>query len=212
MQDGKIIGVLGICLDITDRKEKERLEHENRKLEAQNKLHQAIFKEQEEFRKFVGQIVHDIQSPLSSLRGLVDESSHAIPEEERITLRQASMRISAIAQHMLSRYKNETYENEMAEPVLVSAAMLEVLGEKRYEHKEVEFTTDFMPVADFTFINVEPSQFKRMMSNLLNNAVEALDNKPDGTIDVSLNVDEEWVMIIVYDNGKGMSKELVNKI
>lgn len=239
-QYGKIIGIIGISLDITAQKEAALLKHENRKLEAQNKLNQIILEkeaaeaerlklenevhklenekhkitteEQDKFRKFVGQIVHDIQSPLSSLRGLVNESSRAIPEEERITLRQASMRISDIAQHMLSRYKNKADENEMAEPVLVSAAMLEVLGEKRYEHKEVEFTTDFVPDADFACIQIEPNQFKRMISNLLNNAVEALENKPDGTIELSLNVDDEWVMIIVYDNGKGMSKELIDKI
>lgn len=190
----------------------ERLRLENKVQKLENEKHKLAAEEQERFRSFVGQIVHDIQSPLSSLRGLVNESSHAIPEKERITLRQASMRISDIAQHMLSRYKNKVDENEMAEPVLVSATMLEILGEKRYEHKEVEFITDFMPSADFAFIHIEPNQFKRMMSNLLNNAVEALENKPDGTIDLSLNVDEEWVMIIVYDNGKGMSKELIDKI
>ncbi|HLX52892.1 MAG TPA: PAS domain-containing sensor histidine kinase, partial [Aquella sp.] len=294
--DGTVIGLVGTSIDITDRKERERLEievhkavaerlrlenenhkaaveaerlkleneankaalaekeklialkdaerlkHENRKLEAQNKLNQVILEkeaaeaeakrlrlenelhklenekhkvaeeEQAKFRKFVGQIVHDIQSPLSSLRGLVNESSSIIPEEERITLRQASRRISDIAQHMLSRYKNEIDENEMAEPVLVSAAMLEVLGEKRYEHKEVNFIPNFKPLADFAFIQIEPSQFKRMISNLLNNAVEALKNKSDGKIDLRLNANAEWVMITITDNGKGIPQKLIDKI
>jgi len=203
--EGKIIGVIGSFVEITGVKEAEQLRIENEK-------HKVAAEEQEKFKKFVGQIVHDIQSPLSSLRGLINESSRVIPEEERITLRQASMRISDIAQHMLSRYKNEVDENEMAEAVLVSAAMLEVLGEKRYEHKEVNFITNFKPQADFAFIQIGPNQFKRMISNLLNNAVEALKNNSDGKIDLRLNANDEWVMITITDNGKGMPKELIDKI
>lgn len=235
-----IIGIIGTSIEVTSEKEAEHLKHENRKLESQykmnkimlekeaaeserlrleNKVHKlenekqkAILEEQERFKKFVGQIVHDIRSPLSSLKGLVSEASGKIPEEERITLRQASLRISDIAQHMLSRYKNESADSEVAEPVLISAAILEVIGEKRYEHKDVNFETDFLPNTDFAFIQVEPSQFKRMLSNLLNNAVEAIENKPDGRIELRLNTNTEWVMITITDNGKGMSEELIDKI
>ncbi|MCC2644610.1 MAG: putative Phenylalanine racemase (ATP-hydrolyzing), partial [Burkholderiales bacterium] len=223
-------------------KESEYLKHENKKLEAQNKLNQlilekeaaekeadrlrlenevqklenekqrAVLEEQDRFRKFVGQVVHDIRSPLASLRGLVDASSSIIPEQERITLRQASMRITDIAQNMLREYKNEVAENEIAEPVLVPAAILEVLSEKRYEYNTVNFNHDFLSNTDFAFIQIEPSQFKRMMSNLLNNAVEAIEGKADGKINLVLNVDSEWVNITITDNGKGMPKELIEKI
>ncbi|HLX52638.1 MAG TPA: HAMP domain-containing sensor histidine kinase, partial [Aquella sp.] len=192
--------------------ESERLRLENALHKLENDKQKAILEEQEKFRKFVGQIVHDIKSPLASLRGVVNESGSAIPEEKRITLRKASMRISDIAQHMLSRYKNEFDEGELAEPLLVSAAMLEVIGEKRYEHSTVNFDTDFKSQADFAFIRVESGQFKRMISNLLNNAVEALEGKPDEKISLRLNTNAQWIIITIRDNGKGISKELVDKI
>ncbi|MCE3268265.1 MAG: hypothetical protein K0R49_517 [Burkholderiales bacterium] len=239
-EKGKIIGIVGISLDITAQKEAAQLKHENRKLEAENKLKQlileketaeaerlrlenalhklenekqkAILEEQEKFKKFVGQIVHDIKSPLASLKSIVSESGSAIPEGKRITLRRASMRISDIAQNMLSHYKNENDACDIAKPVLVSAALLEVLGEKRYEHKNIAFDTAFEEDVNFNFIQIEPGQFKRLLSNLLNNAVEALDNKPDGKIKIELSKDKEWVYIVIEDNGKGMPEKLVNKI
>lgn len=192
--------------------EAERLRLENEVHKLENEKQNAILEEQERFRKIVGQMVHDIRSPLSSLKTLVDESSRAIPEEDRITLRQAAMRISDIAQHMLGRYKNEAVETEIAEPVLVSTSMIEVLGEKRYEYEAVNFITKFAPDSDFAFIQIEPNQFKRMISNLLNNAVEAIDGKSDGEISLNLYVGTEWVTITVADNGKGMSEELANKL
>ncbi|MCE3268251.1 MAG: amino acid adenylation protein, partial [Burkholderiales bacterium] len=195
-------------------KEAERLKLENelQKQKLENERQKAILTEQELFRKFIGQIAHDIRSPLSSLRRLVDVSSSIMPEAERITLRKASMRISDIAHNMLNQYKNQDSENEVAEPVLASTAMLEILGEKRYEFNTVNFNTDFLPQADFAFIQVEPGQFKRMLSNLINNAVEALENKTSGVVDLSLNADNEWVMITITDNGKGIPPELVKKI
>ncbi|MCC2644875.1 MAG: putative Phenylalanine racemase (ATP-hydrolyzing), partial [Burkholderiales bacterium] len=238
--DSEIFGVIGTSVEITAEKEAEQLKHENKKLEAQNTMNQimlekeiaeaerlrlenevqklenekqrAVLEEQDRFRKFVGQVVHDIRSPLASLRGLVDASGNIIPEQERITLRQASMRITDIAQNMLREYKNEAAENEIAEPVLVPAAILEVLSEKRYEYNSVNFNHDFLPNTDFAFIQIEPSQFKRMISNLLNNAVEAIEGKSAGRINLILNVDAEWVNITITDNGKGMPKELIEKI
>ncbi|HLX53005.1 MAG TPA: amino acid adenylation domain-containing protein, partial [Aquella sp.] len=257
----EIIGIVGTSIEITAQKEAEKLRHENRKLEAQNKLnqvmlekeaaeaerlrlenelhklekdkhkaeserlqlenalqklendkHQAAAEEQEKFKKIVGQVVHDIQSPLASLRGIVEDMAGSIPEEKRITLRQASMRISDIAQNMLVRYKNKAEDNELSEPLLVSTALLEVLSEKRFEHKSVLIDTDFKPESHFAFIQIEPGQFKRMISNVINNAVHALGNKEDGLIKVELGVNREWVFVFIEDNGCGMSQDLIDKI
>ncbi len=41
-ENGEIIGIVGNSVDITEEKEARRLEHENRKLEAQNKLKEII--------------------------------------------------------------------------------------------------------------------------------------------------------------------------
>lgn len=221
-------------------KETERLKHENHKLEAQNKLNQIILekeaaeserlrlenqvhklenekhkiaaKEQERFKKIVGQVVHDIQSPLAGLRGIVEDAAGSIPEAKRITLRQASMRISDIAQHMLSRYKNKPDSNERSEPLLVSTTLQAILSEKRFEHRNTIIDTEIRANAHFAFIQIEPSHFKRMISNIINNAVQALNNKPGGEVKVELSITSEWVYVFIEDNGCGMSQDLVDKI
>jgi hypothetical protein len=50
-----------------------------------------------------------------------------------------------------------------------------------------------------------------MLSNIINNAVDALDGQA-GKVDLQLAADNEWVKIIIQDTGKGMSTELVDKI
>ncbi|MCC2625251.1 MAG: hypothetical protein K0R14_1124 [Burkholderiales bacterium] len=237
---GEIIGIVGTAIETTAEKEAERLKHENRKLETQNALnqvilekeaaeterlrlenavqklenekHQAAAEEQEKFRNIVGQVLHDIQSPLASLKGIVEDTAGNIPEEKRVTLRQASMRIHDIAQNMLIHFRNEPNAAEMAEPLLVSTALLEILSEKRFEHKSVNIDTDIAKDAYFACIQIEPSQFKRMISNVVNNAVHAIGSKTDGAVTVELKVNAEWVTVFVEDNGRGMPQDLINKI
>ncbi|MCC2626020.1 MAG: hypothetical protein K0R14_1893 [Burkholderiales bacterium] len=192
--------------------ERLRLENELQKLENEKQKAAAAAEEQEKFRKIVGQMVHDIQSPLASLRGIVEDTAGIMPEQKRITLRQASMRISAIASHMLGSYKKEVNNNELAESMLVSTALSEVVSEKRFEHKNIIIETDFSLNAYFSFTQVEPGQFKRMISNVINNSVQALGDKPDGKIKVELNIIPDWINVFIEDNGCGMSQELINKI
>ena len=54
MQDGTITGILGICMDITDKKEKERLEIENR-------IHQIELKSQQVFKECMDNIQNMLQ-------------------------------------------------------------------------------------------------------------------------------------------------------
>jgi PAS domain S-box-containing protein len=237
---GELIGIMGVSIEITSEKEADRLKHENRKLEAENKLnlvirekeaaeterlrlenavqklendkHQAAAEEQAKFRQIVGQVLHDVQSPLASLKGIVEDAAGIIPEEKRVTLRQASMRIQDITQNMLVHFRNEPEAGELAEPLLVSTSLLEILSEKRFEHKGVIIDADIAKNAYFACIQIEPSQFKRMVSNVINNAVHAIGNKPDGVVTAELKINAEWVTVFIEDNGCGMSKELIDKI
>jgi archaellum component FlaF (FlaF/FlaG flagellin family) len=63
----------------------------------------------------------------------------------------------------------------------------------------------------YVFIRGDYSDFSRMMSNIINNAVEAIERK-EGIIEVSYKVAGEEVEVSVKDNGSGMSKEMAEKL
>ena len=48
--------------------------------------------------------------------------------------------------------------------------------------------------------------------NLLNNAAQAMGEKPDGKIEVRTRADDSNVYVDVIDNGKGMSSEVLSQI
>ena len=60
------------------------------------------------------------------------------------------------------------------------------------------------------FLRCDPRKIEGVISNLLNNAVQALDGQ--GEIDITMSADSEFVTIQVRDSGSGIDKENLDKI
>lgn len=214
--NNNIVGIVGISVDITDRRRVEKLQLEKNKLNIKNKERKKIIQEQEKFRIIAKQVAHDIRSPLASL-SMVVKSCKSIPEPERIALRDITNSISCIANDLLSKYqenkKGKDVNFQAPQNVLLSLALLDVLNEKKHQYKKTQiiFNYSFAPNSNFVFININLSNFNRMISNLVNNAVESFEGKA-GKVDLSLSIEEDNVKIVIQDNGKGMPKKIIDKV
>lgn len=238
---GEVIGILGNSVDISNQKKMEaemqlakeeaetslqamrKAQNEEQKqrqaaeqLQTENSIHLVQLEAQERFTKAANQVAHDIRSPLASLLMIV-KTCEEIPERERIALRAVSIRINDIANNLLHQYKLETpelsQETEAREPILLSATLLQLLTEKKFEYQDslIVFDCQFEDSAQFAFIEIELSAFTRMISNVINNAIEAREGK-DCAVILKLDATTEWVTVTVADNGKGMSPALIEKI
>lgn len=204
---GSVMGIIGTSIDITDKKKAEKLLLENEK-------HKIVEEQQKQFRKIVHQVVHDIRSPIGSMKMILPRCK-ALPELERVSLNKAATRVMDIAYRLLNEVNPllEEVENKANEPTLLSNEILEVVAEKRYEYQEktIDFCTHISTKGYFAFLNTNASDFKRMLSNLINNAVDAIKENV-GKVDVYLDVLDDQLQVIVQDNGCGMSKEIKEKI
>lgn len=215
--NNNIIGIVGISVDITDSKKAKTLQIEKDRLNGENELHKQIIFEQKKFKKIVDQAVHDIRSPLASLLMIVKSYETGFPEAVRIILREAAISIGDIANNLLSKYRNDTNEEkiktEERQSFIVALTILQTLSDKKYHYKElpVKFLHDFCPNSNFVFIHAELIAFKRMLSNIINNAVDSMDGE-NGIINLRMELDRENIQIIIQDNGKGMPQEVIDKI
>lgn len=210
-KEGDVIGILGVSVDISDRKEIERLRIEN---QANHDLQLAWL------RKVAAQVAHDIRSPAASLNMLMSLCTD-IKEEDRVAIRRAITRINDIANNLLGYFilqpdAEGPFASEISNevlPLLISVDLLEIITEKRYEYSQlpVGFISNFSSDSYFTFIAVQGPAFARAMSNLINNAVEAFEGKC-GEVIISLDIYEQNVRIIIEDRGKGISDVVISKI
>ena len=82
------------------------------------------------------------------------------------------------------------------------------MSEKRLEyrkHRDIEIRSELGPDSYAFFSKFDRTQMKRVLSNLLNNAIEALDGK--GTVLVKASGSLEQICITVEDNGKGIPED-----
>jgi signal transduction histidine kinase len=224
--DGEVIGVVGISVETTEKKEAERLQKEAEHLqkeaeklahENEIKMQRLIIEEKEKLIILAHTVAHDISSPLSALNMMMHVCDE-LKESKRSVIKRAIESILDIANNLLSTYRNEeqrvTSDIEQRQPVLISDLIIQLLSEKKvqYSNYAVRFETDIANNAQFAFAHLQASQFRRSMSNLMNNAVDALDNKSNGLITIKLTADAKYLTVVIQDNGKGMSSAMIEKM
>jgi signal transduction histidine kinase len=167
--------------------------------------------------KVAAQVSHDIRSPLAALSTVLNNLSE-LPEQKRILIRNATDRISDIANNLLSRYRiaAKQYSTEKQQmylkPELVSSLLDLLISEKRVQMmgKSIDLVLKINNDAYGCFVKLDGNEFKRVISNLTNNATEAILGV--GTIRVSLTKENDTLVIKIVDNGSGIPSNILSRV
>ena len=163
------------------------------------------------------QVAHDIRSPLSALNIMIP-SMNALPEENRVIIRQAIQRINDIANELLhKKNKNTSSLSEKANVTtsifLVAPVVDAIISEKRIQFRDKINVQIEVDLADSygLFIDFNLAELKRIISNLINNSVEALPNNA-GKIEIKVLNKEKTILIQIKDNGKGIPAHILKTL
>ncbi len=195
----------------------------------------------DEMSKTSKQVAHDIRSPLAALNIIVSSLTD-VPEEKRLLIRNSVQRINDIANDLLQKGKsaastsaaksaNSTSNIPAKNPILstingqevlkkqnysflVSTVVDNIVSEKRIQFREkinVHINVDLKSSFGL-FVNANSNELSRVISNLINNSVEALPNQ-SGNIEVSVFINSDSkVCIQIKDNGSGIPKHILEKL
>jgi len=157
------------------------------------------------------QVAHDIRSPLAALGA----AAHGLemPPEQRKLMEGAVSRMQGIADDLLRRYRAPSGANAASKPAVHALGGLigQVLAEKRLQYSEnAGVAIEFINTADGLEALVDPIELQRLLSNLVNNSVEAFTGR--GAVTVGLSAMNGKVIIEVKDNGKGIPPEILAKL
>lgn len=181
---------------------------------------------EQELFQIAAQAAHDIRSPIMAL-DLALQSIPNITEVQRKYVRNIEKSITHIAKELMHKYDVIKDRNQQMELIANEKGMVSVLiydlvkdvfaQKKPYlEKNKITFTLHLQQEAQNIYVLVNPSFMQRILSNIINNAVDAIVARElvinEGVVDVSLEKHGQEVVITISDNGCGMSSELVEKI
>jgi signal transduction histidine kinase len=193
------------------------------------------------FAKLSAQVAHDIRSPLAALDSVLKDISQ-LPEEKRIIVRSAVGRIRDIANNLIEKNRqlprtagaaaltsSAAAGAEPATAQLLSSLIDALISEKRMQFRSkigVEIDARLGASSYGLFAKIQPAEFKRVISNLVNNSVEVLtearagsvhevhgrQTDKGGSVIVELSHDDGKITVKVIDTGKGIPPALLAKL
>lgn len=165
--------------------------------------------------EIASQVAHDIRSPLAALEVAAGDVSQ-LPEDKRVLIRGAVGRIRDIANSLLNRQRAPAAESieEIVSPQLLSSLIESLVSEKRLQfraHSRVVIETWLDASSYGVFARVQPVEFKRILSNLIDNSVDSFGAGP-GSVRVNLSTLDGRALVSVKDDGKGIAPDILLKL
>lgn len=153
---------------------------------------------------------HDLRSPLSSLN-LVLSKIESIPDSHKELIQLSLQRINDIARDLMLDYKlksNHTSQSETKSTI--TSIVSSVIKEKKFEYQnysQIEFKFE-SHIDPNTLCKIKPCLLQRILSNLVNNSVEAMNSKV-GTIKILLFRELNQLRLVVQDDGDGIPENII---
>lgn len=172
------------------------------------------------------QVAHDIRSPLSALN-LMLPFMNVLPEDNRLIIRQSIQRINDIANDLLNKESSEKSvkikNTSLNSPIelsnthnnifILAPAIDSIVSEKRIQFRDkinVQIEVDLSESYGL-FINFNQVELKRILSNLINNSVEAFPNNT-GKVEIKVLGYSNTIRIQIKDNGKGIPQNILKTL
>ena len=159
------------------------------------------------------QVAHDIRSPLAAMN-VIESDLHFLPDDTRALLSATVSRIREISNNLLqsgvAHTKGEAFPSEPVSVYSLDSIVEPLVKEKRLEFRaqnwvEIRLLT---PCDADLFVAIQPTEFTRLLSNLINNSAESL-AEPSGIVSISLCRIGEFAQLDVSDDGKGIAPDLL---
>ncbi|WNZ29106.1 MAG: PAS domain S-box protein [Candidatus Bathyarchaeota archaeon] len=219
-KDGTLLGGFGTTQDITDTVElRKKLEYYSKNLE---KLVHEKTKQLKDAEKLItigqtaGMVGHDIRNPLQSIDGaiyLAKIEAESLPvhidakKELFDILNLIDEQINYIDHIVADLQDFARTPTPQIENVDLQELIVESLQTINWS-KNIEVITCFQD--ELKTVKIDPSLLKRVISNLLLNAYQAMPN--GGNLTITAFCEENMINISIKDTGVGMSESIKSKI
>jgi signal transduction histidine kinase len=171
------------------------------------------------------EVAHDIRSPLAVMDITISTILKNIPTLQLAILNQAVQSVRDIANNLLEHHRNYSPsrlnnnnsnvlsdDGNIPRHVLLSSILDLLTSQKRHEwqNNPCELHLTISPESKSKWIHAAPNDIKRVISNLLNNSYEALENIR--IIKIFLKLIDNYIEITITDSGIGIPQKQIEHV
>lgn len=180
------------------------------KLALDNAVSKVELEKQSEITQIARMVAHDIRTPLSSLN-LALYGLDGIESQRLKIIKESLNRIQIIASDLLVRSRKEVGIRENInlkhEKVNLIFLISEIINEY-VSHSKIKFILK-KNYSEEVNIMASSISLYRIFSNIINNAIEAVEKCKEPVIIIQIEKAIKNVSVLIYDNGEGFPLEVI---
>jgi len=191
--DSHMTRIAGVAEDITYLKERQEL------LQKQKKLLML--------QNLAAGIAHEVRNPLTSIKGFLQLMNDRIPDHYYQLMELEILNIEKFIEQILQLGRKV---NSQLTPVMIA----DLLEEAVYKNRDAEsrLSLNATGLTRETKLLGNEQQLIDIMNNLIENAMNSIENQPFGKVEIEAVSENDCVNITIKDNGKGISPERLKNL
>jgi PAS domain S-box-containing protein len=212
-EDGGLIGIVGVSIDITERKLAE--EERARLLESERQARSEAEEANRLKDEFLATLSHELRNPLNVILGYAEVLLRSEEAKGSAFLKRAAeiLKRNALAQSQLVRDLLDLSRLHMGKISLnrEAVSLITTIGnavetvQAEAAAKEVQLRV--VAPEEVLFVEADPLRIEQVVWNLLNNAVKF--TPPGGTVTVRLSSEADQGILRVEDTGEGIDPAFI---
>lgn len=165
-------------------------------------------------KQFSSNVSHELRTPTAVILaqcqiGLEEESLENETRETLTTIQNQATKMKRLIANLLNLTRLESGVEHAEREEFNLSELIEIAVEEHESLIDTEMKIH-TNIKDSIFMMLDYSMMLRILTNLIDNAIKY--GKPKGTIEISLQENENTIELIVKDDGIGISKENQEKI
>ncbi len=173
---------------------------------------------EENRKELISSISHDLKTPITSIKGHIEGIRDGVAntpeklEKYLNVIHKKSLDMDGLIDDLFLFSKLDLNKLPFSmSKVDLNTFLMDIVYEMRLDWEGDNQSINLKTNTDNADVILDPQQMKRVFVNIISNAMKFMD-KEMKTIDITLNSNDEYLQIVIADNGQGIDEKHLSNI